>query len=87
MDNQIDPRELRGEALFIYFTEDYPNAEYSSVVKLLKTAVSSPEKLYGILERCVKEGKVLVPVYPEDTRDVSKLEYVGEIPDGTLYLG
>jgi hypothetical protein len=45
----------------------------------------------SVLERCVRENKVLVAVYPGFPEmmkgiDVSKMEYIGDIMDGGLYL-
>ena len=83
----IDFTKLKGEDLFWYFTNDYPDEDYSSVVQLLPYATMDIEKAYEILERIVREGKKLVAVYPflEET-DTSKMEYVGSIMDGGLYI-
>ena len=83
----IDFTKLKGEDLFWYFTKDYPDEDYSSVVRLLPYATMDFEKAYEILERIVREGKKLVAVYPllEET-DTSKMEYVGSIMDGDLYI-
>ena len=85
--NKIDYKKLKGEALFDYFTIDYPDKEYSSIVKLLPYAVMDFNKACEILERSVQENKALVAVYPgiEDV-DTSKMEYIGDIMDGGLYL-
>lgn len=81
---KIDYTKLKGEDLFNYFTTDYPDEEYRSIVALLIYAVNDP---YAFLEKCVKEGKTLVAVYPGIEKiDTSKMEYVGEIPDGMLFL-
>lgn len=90
--NEIDPKELSGEALFWYFTEneDYHDEDYSSIVKLLPMATAWDfEEVYKILEECVKEDKKLVAVYPgvdESPVDANKLKYIGEIYDGALYI-
>ena len=85
---QPTPYELKGEALYLYFTKGQANAEYTSVVKLLNQVAGMPEEAYNILERCVSEGKKLIAVYPGiKNRDVSKLEYLGQIIDGALYMG
>ena len=83
----IDFTKLKCEDLFWYFTNDYPDEDYSSVVQLLPYATMDLEKAYEILERIVREGKKLVAVYPflEET-DTSKMEYVGSIMDGGLYI-
>ncbi len=84
---KIDINKLKGEDLFWYFTKDYPDDDYSSLVKLLPYATMDLEKAYEILERIVREGKKLVAVYPflEET-DTSKMEFVGSIEDGGLYI-
>ena len=84
---KIDINKLKGEDLFWYFTKDYPDDDYSSLVKLLPYATMDFEKAYEILERIVREGKKLVAVYPllEET-DTSKMEFVGSIEDGGLYI-
>lgn len=83
----IDLSKLNGESLFWYFTNDYPDEDYSSVVQLLPYAVMDLEKAYEILERIVREGKKLVAVYPWiEEIDTSKMEYIGSIMDGGLYI-
>lgn len=84
---KIDYTKLKGEDLFYYFTHDHPNEEYRSIVSLLPYALMDIEKAYSLLERCVKENKTLVAVYPEmDITDTSGMQFVGEILDGGLYL-
>lgn len=85
--NKIDYNELKGETLFDYFTIDHPDKEYSSIVSLLPYALMDMGKAYSMLERCVRENKVLIAVYPgEEKTDTSGMEYVGSIPDGELYI-
>ena len=85
--DKIDISNLKGADLFWYFTNDYPDEDYSSAVKLLPYATMDFEKAYDILERIVRDGKKLVAVYPgiEET-DTSKMEFVGSIEDGGLYI-
>lgn len=48
------------------------------------------EKCGEILERCLKENKTLIAVYPGlGPKEPVHPEYecIGEIPDGVLYLG
>lgn len=81
---KIDYTRLEGEDLFYYFTHDHPDEDYRSVVALLIYAVNEP---YAFLEKCVKDGKTLVPVYPGIEKvDTVGMKYVGEIPDGALYM-
>jgi hypothetical protein len=85
--NKIDYKKLKGEDLFYYFTTDHPDKEYSSIVGLLQYAFDNPEDAFELLERCVRENKVLVAVYPgEEKTDTFGMEYVGSIPDGMLYV-
>lgn len=82
--SQLEDIKLKGEDLFYYFTNDYPDEDYRSVVALLIYAVNEP---YAFLEKCVKEGKTLIAVYPGiENVNTAGMEYVGEIPDGVLYL-
>lgn len=66
--------------------------EYESVVSLLPMAVEyDNEKITAIMKRCEKENKILVAVYPGvpelmNEIDVSKMELIGSIIDGSLYL-
>lgn len=85
--SKIDYKKLKGEDLFYYFTTDHPDKEYSSVVGLLQYAFDNPKDAFALLERCIQEDKVLFAVYPgEEKTDTSGLEYVGSIPDGSLYI-
>ena len=86
--SKIDPRQLTGEALYAYLTDRSRDADYAGVVGLLPFAVESIEAAYEILERSVKEGRKLRAVYAGyDKPAPSTWEYVGDIPDGALYLG
>lgn len=87
----MDPtfyKHLKGESLFYYFTQDHPDKDYSSVVALLPVATCwDMEKAYKLLERSITENRQFIAVYPgiEDT-DTSRMECIGEIIDGALYL-
>jgi hypothetical protein len=85
-DHKIDPRQLTGEALYVYFTEGSRDAEYASLVELLLYATCSMERTCEILERSVKEERKLKAIYPPDNGDISGFEYIGDIIDGALYL-
>lgn len=83
----IDYKKLNGEDLFTYFTTDHPDKEYSGVVALIPFAVEDWQEALNLIERVVKENKKFVAVYPSiDNVDTSKLELVGQIPDGLLYI-
>lgn len=85
--NTIDISNLKGEDLFHYFTTDYPDENYSSVVLLLPYAVMDLKKAYDILERIVRDDKTLIAVYPGiENTDTSKMEFIGDIYDGGLYV-
>jgi hypothetical protein len=66
--------------------------EYESIIALLPMAVGFDDgKVKAILERCKKENKVLVAVYPGVPNltkgiDISQMELIGSIIDGSLYL-
>lgn len=79
---KIDISKLRGEDLFTYFTQDHPDREYASVVSLLRYL---PDYI-KILERCVDENKTVIAFYPEFDKEGPDAEYLGEIPDGSLYI-
>lgn len=84
---KIDPRQLTGEALYAYFTIDNNDKEYASLVRLLPVATGSMGKTCEILERSVKEGLKLRAVYPAYGKESpASWEYIGDIPDGELYL-
>lgn len=87
MKTKIDNPKLDGEGLFYYLTTDHPDKEYASVVKLLPYATMDIDKAYKILERCQKEDKKLIASYLGDGIDVDKLEFIGSIIDGGLYMG
>ncbi|MDR0661214.1 MAG: hypothetical protein LBG19_10565 [Prevotellaceae bacterium] len=85
--SKIDYKKLKGEALFYYFTTDHPDKDYSSIVSMLPYATMDLDKAYSILERCIRENKILIAVYPgEEKTDTSGMEYVGSIHDGGLYI-
>ncbi len=84
---KIDYTKLKGEDLFYYFTHDHPDEDYRSIVALLPYALMNIEKAYRLLERSITENKTLIPVYPGIEKvDTTGMEYVGEIPDGMLYM-
>lgn len=66
--------------------------EYESIIALLPMAVGfDGDKVKAILERCKKEKKVLVAVYPSVPElmkgiEISQMELIGSIIDGSLYL-
>ncbi|HPK27241.1 MAG TPA: hypothetical protein PKZ40_05835 [Anaerolineaceae bacterium] len=83
----IDYRLLKGEDLFTYFTQDHPDKELSSLVEMLPLALGDWSEAVRILEELVRDKRELIAVYPEfDNIDTSKMELLGSIPDGLLYL-
>lgn len=66
--------------------------EYKSIIALLPMAVGfDGDKVKAILGRCKKEKKVLVAVYPSVPElmkeiEISQMELIGSIIDGSLYL-
>ena len=88
--NKIDYKKLKGKALWDYFTQGHPDDDYRSVVGLLPYAMmecDESEKVYSLLERCVRDDLELFASYPMfDETDVSEMEWVGGIMDGGLYL-
>lgn len=84
---KIDFTNMKGEELFYYFTHDHDDKDYSSVVAMLPYAVMDLKKAYEVLERVVRDGKTLVVVYPGiENTDTSKMEYVGDVVDGGMYI-
>ncbi|MDR2286357.1 MAG: hypothetical protein LBE04_02605 [Prevotellaceae bacterium] len=87
----IDVLKLSGKELYAYFTRD--NSDYSNVISLLPYAVMDDEsKVYELLERSVRENKKFYAHYPAFPKlnkgiDISKMEEIGGITDGALYLG
>lgn len=85
--NKINPKELTGETLFYYMTNDYPDKDYSSIVEMLPLTVGDINKAYDILERSIQENKVLSVVYPGNNEQATAgMEYIGDVMDGILYL-
>lgn len=86
--SEIDYKKMKGEDLFHYFTTDHPDKDYASIIQLLPYAIMDAAEGFRILERAVKKGKEFIIVYPgiESKIDTSKMEYVGSVPDGLLYL-
>lgn len=66
--------------------------EYENIVALLPMAVGyDNDKIATIMQRCEKENKILIAVYPGVPElmkgiDTSNMELVGSIIDGSLYL-
>ncbi|WP_019540572.1 hypothetical protein [Proteiniphilum acetatigenes] len=82
-----DIQKLRGEDLFYYFTHEHPDENYRSVVALLPYALMDMEKACDLIEKCVRENKTLITVYPGiENMDTSDMEYIGDIMDGGLYV-
>ena len=83
----MDITTLKGEDLFYFFTHDYEDKDYGSIVSLLQTAVGDANEAYSLLERVVSEDKKFIAVYPSvEDINTSNLEFVGSIPDGALYI-
>jgi hypothetical protein len=83
----IDINKLSGDDLFIYFTQDHPDKEYSSIIALVPYALSHDIKAVNeLLLRSVRENKKFVAFYPEFDEHKPNGEYIGDIPDGALYL-
>lgn len=84
---KIDFTKLKGEDLFYYFTNDHEDKDYSSIIAMLPYAVNEKDKALTLLERVVREKKTFVVVYPgEEKTDTSQMEYVGQVPDGVMYI-
>lgn len=81
-------KTMKGLELYEYLSgPDNPDTEYASVVKLLPYATMDIEKAISILEELQSSGRRLIAVYPEfDNVDTSEMEFVGDIPDGSLYI-
>jgi hypothetical protein len=76
-----------GEVLYYYMTHLYPDTEYRSIVSLLIYCFDTTDYAYSFLEKIVRKNRKLTAVYPAyDKIDISKIKFVGEIPDSLLYL-
>jgi shikimate kinase len=89
---EVDISKLNGKELYEYFTNNYPDADYSSVISLLPYAVMNDNKAFRLLERSVRENKKFYAYYPANPElneniDISKMEEIGSIMDGAMYLG
>lgn len=68
-------------------THLYPDTEYRSIVSLLIYCFDTTDYAYSFLEKIVRKNRKLTAVYPAyDKIDISKIKFVGEIPDSLLYL-
>lgn len=84
---KIDYTKLKGDDLFYYLTQDHDDKDYSSVVAMLPYAMPDKDKALNMLERVVRENKQFVVVYPgQEETDTSRMEYVGQVPDGVMFI-
>lgn len=83
----IDVKKLKGLDLYYYLTSEYSGTEYAETVSLLMYAEPDREKALALLEKMVQDGKRLVAIYPGNGDVVPRgAEFVGDIPDGALYI-
>ena len=85
---KIDIKKLKGIDLYYYITSDeYPDKNFSEAVSLLMYAQPNRDEALKLLEEVVKKSKRLVAIYP-GMGDVAPqgAEFVGDIPDGALYV-
>ncbi|WP_299457778.1 hypothetical protein [uncultured Rikenella sp.] len=62
---------------------------FDRVVEMISHAMmTNLETSETFVQECEKEGKRLIAVYPEfGNVDTSGWDFLGEIPDGSLYVG
>ena len=83
----IDPKLLSGSDLWDYYMIDCKDKEYVSVVSLLPLACGSMEKAEQILTDCEKNSKSLIVLYPGTIpMSTNSMTYIGEVPDGVMYI-
>ncbi|MDR1552932.1 MAG: hypothetical protein LBS69_05665 [Prevotellaceae bacterium] len=92
MKHKVDISKLNGKELYEYFTNNYPDDDYSSVISMLPYAAMDDDKAFRLLERSVREKKKFYAYYPAHPElnegiDISKMEEIGTIPDGAMYFG
>ncbi len=81
----IDPQKLHGRDLFIYYTQDCPDENLMSIVRMLPIALPNDEDVFAVLER-VANGEMIDVCYPSEGNVPTGVEKIGEIPDGFLYF-
>lgn len=81
----IDPKKLHGRDLFIYYTQDCPDENLMSIVRMLPIALPNDEDVFAVLER-VANGEMIGVCYPSEGNVPTGVEKIGEISDGFLYF-
>ena len=65
----------------------HKDKEFESIIKMLPTAVGYHSNKLRYMLKQIKDGKKPIVVYPGiENVDTSKLEYVGEVDDGAMWL-
>lgn len=78
--------ELPNELLASAFLQSSSEEDEVSLVKLLLVCLDA-KGAGRILRKCLTEGRELVAVYPgNDEKEPKKGEYIGPIPDGSLFV-
>lgn len=80
----IDPKRLHGRDLWIYYTQDCPDEDLQSVVRMLPIALQDFNDIYDVLER-VANGENIDVCYPSEHM-VENVEKIGQIDDGFIYF-
>ena len=88
INGQLRPiTELPNEQLVMAFLSCASDSEALEAVQLLSYCVSSPQKSGFWLRKALLENREFVAVYPGNNEKApAGAEFVGNIPDGALYL-
>lgn len=89
----IDLKDINIDKLtnndLLHFVQSFKhnNSDYTSIIRMLPIATSyNTNRLRDVLQK-IKDGRKPIAVYPSvDNIDTSKLEYIGEIDDGSMWL-
>lgn len=79
--------ELPNEELVFAFLSCATDPEAIEAAQMLNYSVSSPKKAGQWLRKSLLEKREFIAIYPGNNGKAPEgAEYVGEIPDGALYL-
>jgi hypothetical protein len=85
--NEKQILELNDDVILDYYISQITDDEYKSVVIMLKMATKDNRTAASFIRKSIKTGKKFSAVYAgigEEPHEGS--EYIGSIPDGSLYL-
>ena len=81
----FDTQKMTGEDLFVYYTTDCEDKDYSSIIGMLPFAFDNPSDAYALLENLEHTNKRLCVYYPSNEQRPKNMTIVGYVPEGVLY--